>query len=209
MELDLESERKLVERAKSDKDAFGELFDIYYPRIFGYVLKRTGDVSVAEDIVSETFFKAMRNIKKFKWRGVRFSSWLYRIATNEVNMFYRRNKPIELSIEHEREARGFDVPDVQTPESDIIELQDIVERHTQYKVVQGHLVKLSDKYQEVITLRYFENKKIDEVAEILGKRPGTVKSLLSRGTAKLRDLMQAETQPFSPENIINSRGRKL
>ena len=202
MELDSESEQQLVERAKTEKEAFGQLFDRYYSKIFGYVLKRTGDVAVAEDLVSETFFKAMKNIKKFQWRGVSFSAWLYRIATNEVNMFYRRSKPFELSIEAENEAHGFDVPDLNTPERDIVELQDTVERHAQYKMVQGHLIKLSEKYQEVITLRYFENKKIHEVAEILGKSPGTIKSLLSRGVHKLKALMDSDPQPFLQQDII-------
>jgi RNA polymerase sigma-70 factor (ECF subfamily) len=78
--MNVEQERELVERAKSNREAFGELYDQYYSRIFGYVLKRTANIEVAEDVTSEVFFKALKNLRQFRWRGVPFSSWLYRIA---------------------------------------------------------------------------------------------------------------------------------
>ena len=77
IEMNLEQEKDLVERAKNSSEAFGELYDMYYDRIFGYALRRSADIDSAKDITSEVFFKALKNIGKFQWQGVPFSYWLY------------------------------------------------------------------------------------------------------------------------------------
>lgn len=74
--MDLEQEKHLIEKAKGDANAFGGLYDQYYARIFGYVLRTTANIPIAEDITSEVFFKALKNIAKFNWRGIPFSAWL-------------------------------------------------------------------------------------------------------------------------------------
>ena len=89
--MNIEQERELVERAKNNAEAFGELYDRYYAQIFGYVLKRTASIEVAQDVTSEVFFKALKNLRQFRWRGVPFSSWLYRIATNENANHFRKS----------------------------------------------------------------------------------------------------------------------
>jgi RNA polymerase sigma-70 factor (ECF subfamily) len=91
--MNVEQERELVERAKNNTEAFGELYDRYYSQIFGYVLKRTASIEVTQDVTSEVFFKALKNLRQFRWRGVPFSSWLYRIATNEIANYFTKNKP--------------------------------------------------------------------------------------------------------------------
>ncbi|MBU2575818.1 hypothetical protein KKF64_01905 [Patescibacteria group bacterium] len=88
--MEKSEEKQLIKRAKKDPQAFGAIFEEYYEPIFGYVLKRTGHVHSAQDIVSETFFKALDRLWQFKWQNVSISSWLYRIATNEVNQYYRK-----------------------------------------------------------------------------------------------------------------------
>lgn len=64
------AEQALVERAKSDPEAFGQLYDIYFPRIYSYIYRRTRDQPVAEDLTSETFFKALRNIRQYRFQGL-------------------------------------------------------------------------------------------------------------------------------------------
>ena len=81
---------ELIEQIRQDKTRFGVLFDAYYVPIKKYVLRRTGDYHTANDIVSETFLKAFLAIDHFAWRGVPLKAWLYRIATNEVNQYFRR-----------------------------------------------------------------------------------------------------------------------
>ena len=80
--MDLEQEKELVERAKNDTEAFGKLYDRHYSQIFGYVLRRTASIEIAQDVTSEVFFKALKNLGQFHWRGTPFPSWLYRIAVN-------------------------------------------------------------------------------------------------------------------------------
>ena len=94
--MDLESEKELVFRAKTDADAFGLLYDEYYPKVFGYVLNRTASIETAKDITSEVFLKALRTIKRFQWRNISFSAYLYRIAGNEIKNVYNRNKQLNL-----------------------------------------------------------------------------------------------------------------
>src|SRR5712691_11393253 len=88
--MDIEVERKLVEEAKTDKIAFAKLYRHYFSHIFNYCVRRLGDIGAAREITSDTFFEAMRDIKKFEWRGISFSSWLYRIAKNNINSYFRK-----------------------------------------------------------------------------------------------------------------------
>jgi len=88
-----------------------------------------------------------------------------------------------------------EIPDSITPsnpsiESEVLEAEEELRRHEDFLLLHENIAKLSIKYQEAITLRFFENKQIKEIAEILGKREGTVKSLLHRGLEKLKKLME-------------------
>ncbi len=181
--MDLEDERALVERAKVDAEAFGQLYDLYYQKIFGYIMHRVANVEVAQDITSETFFKALKNLHAFHWRNISFSSWIFRIATNEITNYYRKNKNyITVDIE--------DLSQHQSNEEDVREelmrAEEELARHEDFLKMQALMSELPDKYQQVLTLRFFEEKQINEIAEILGKKEGTVKSLLHRGLEKLR-----------------------
>jgi len=185
--VDLKEEKELVEKAHRDPDAFGELYDQYYSRIFNYVLRRVANLEIAQDITSEVFFKALKNLGQFHWRNVPFSSWLYRIATNEITDYFRRSKHEMFSLE--------EIPNSITPsnpsiESEVLEAEEELRRHEDFLLLHESISKLPAKYQEVISLRFFEHKQIREVAEILGKREGTVKSLLHRGLEKLRQLVE-------------------
>lgn len=184
IEEELNQEQKLVDRAQRDPKAFGELYDRYYPKIYHYVLGRTGDVELTMDITSTTFFKALTEIKRFRWQGVSFCAWLYRIATNEVYAHYRKQKNSVALIENIMALPG----DVD-PLDEVIEAEEELQRHRDFLKLREKLARLPEKYQDVITLRFFENKEISEIAEILGKPEGTVKSLLHRGIARLKTQM--------------------
>jgi len=177
-------EKDLIKKAKSDPDAFGELYEKYYPQIFGYILKRTAKIEITQDITSEVFSKALKNIWQFRWQNVPFGAWLYRIANNEIANYFRRNKYKIVSIEK--------IPEL-TANSDILEeileAEKELENHQDFLLAQQHISSLSVKYQEVISLRFFDKKKINEIAQILNKKEGTVKSLLSRGLDQLRNSM--------------------
>jgi RNA polymerase sigma-70 factor, ECF subfamily len=182
--MDLLEEKVLVSRCPDDPEAFGRIYEEYYGGIYRYVLKRTGNIKTAEDITSETFFKALKHISKFKWRDISFSSWLYRIATNEVNSFFRQGKYKTVSLdEMENENLAQSPGDI---EAEIEEAETLLQQHEDFLQALEQVKKLPVKYQTVIALRFFENKKIGEICDILGKKEGTVKSLLSRGLDRLR-----------------------
>lgn len=188
--MDPYREKELIEQTKSDPEAFGVIFDEYYPGILGYILRRTASVEAARDIAAETFSKAFRNLSRFRWKNISISSWLFRIASNEIISFFRRKKYEPESLEELREIAGFEHADSRDVLLEIQRAELELEQHKEFLKIQTLLRRLPAKYQEVIALRYFEEKKIKEIAGILDKNEGTVKSLLSRGLEKLRILSQ-------------------
>lgn len=178
-----EAEEELLRKIHADPKQFGVLFDNYYQRIFGYVFRRVIDYDLARDITAETFLKAFLKIKSFQWKGISISSWLYRIATNEVNQFFRKKK-------YNPEKLGSIISGefLLMHDSAREELEEELARHEEFVRVQKQLKNLDTKYQEVIALRFFEGKDNKQIAEILDKPEGTVKSLLSRAIEKLKIL---------------------
>ncbi len=179
--MNLKEEKELIKEAKKNPEVFGKLYDQHYSKIFSYILKRTADLETAQDITSETFFKAMKKLWQFRWRNISFSAWLYRIASNEIANYFRKNKYKPVSLEKIPEPIS-----VSNPSAEILEAEQELKKHQDFLMLQKEISKLSVKYQEVIVLRFFEKKKIKEIAEILGKKQGTIKSLLHRGLEKLR-----------------------
>ncbi|HEX6383892.1 MAG TPA: sigma-70 family RNA polymerase sigma factor, partial [Anaerolineae bacterium] len=84
-------ETALIERAKTDKEAFGQVYELYVDRIYNYVYYRTGNVADAEDLTARVFVRAMQHIGRYRDQGVPFSAWLYRIAHNLVANWHRDN----------------------------------------------------------------------------------------------------------------------
>jgi RNA polymerase sigma factor (sigma-70 family) len=175
-----EEDRALVLAAQSDTAAAGQLFDKYYPEIFRYVYHSTLDHAAAEDLTSNVFLSAFRHLGLFRWRRIPFRAWLYRIATNELRMHYRKQKRMSAanarSVDSESPAP---VPSADTVAAD----------SDDYRLLQRALLELGQKYRTVIVLRYFEGKSLSEICEITNKREGTVKSLLHRALAQLKDAL--------------------
>lgn len=185
--MTLDEEQLLLERIRSDPKQFGILFDHFYKPIFGYVYRRTTDYDIARDITAETFLKAFLKIKDFQWKGIPISAWLYKIATNEVNYFFRKQRytPITFQSILDHDLLNFNHNGLW--EGEKTQLEEELRQHNDFILVQQKLKLLNNKYQEVIALRYFEGKDIKEISEILDKPEGTIKSLLSRGLEKLRN----------------------
>jgi len=178
-----------VERAQRDPEAFGALFDRHFEAVFGYIYRRTGEWDDARDLTSEVFLKALRGLWRFRWSGVPFVGWLLAIANNELRMYFRRGKraPLRLAAIEP----GADFPDPASLEAERAAAEAEHERAIEFAKVRRALLLLPAKYQEVIALRFFEKKSTADVAQILGTREGTVKSLLSRGVARLRVALNA------------------
>ena len=183
-----DEEERIVKKAIRQPASFGVLFDSYYPKIYSYILRRTGNVEIARDITSVVFLKAYKGIHRFQWSGISISSWFYRIASNEVATYFRKEKYRPDSLDELVEIQGFDPKDKSDLEQEIKDAEQQLERHQEFLAIQKKIALLPVAYQEVISLRYFEHMPIKKIAAILNRKEGTVKSLLSRGLQKLREI---------------------
>ncbi len=181
----MQDEQSLVRRAQGrDPEAFAELYEIYFDKIYRYIALKIGDRTEAEDMTQQVFLKAMKSIPAYKSTKVPFSAWLYRIAHNQTVDHFRksgRQKSCELTEEI-------------TP-SDPSENP---ERETELKMDIENLVtaakKLTKSQREVISLRFSSDLPIAEVARIMGKSEGAVKALQHSAVASLKKIMAvAET----------------
>ena len=179
------TELELLDKIKETPNAFSEVFKLYYKPIFGYILRRTGDFDDSADIAANTFFKAFTHINNFSYNGISIKVWLYRVATNEINQFFRNTQKHTSLFERldfvDKEEFGNYL------QQDKEEIEAELKKHSQFLAILKALKTLPNKYQEVISLKYFEGKKNKEIAEILNINEGTLKSLLSRGLERIRD----------------------
>ena len=174
-----DEDQMLVSAARQDIEAAGRLYDKYYTEILGYIYHCTLDSTVAEDLTSNVFLAVFRHLGRYKWRQVPFRAWLYRIATNEVRMHWRRQKRVKIvSLQPDSDSQ-----------SSVQSAGESAAAAEEYRLLHKALHELRIKYRTVIILRYFEDKMIAEICEITGRKEGTVKSQLHRGLAKLQDIL--------------------
>ena len=181
------NEEQLLKDIENDPQKFGEIYESFHKNIFGYVYRRTTDYDISNDITAETFLKAFVNINKFRWSNISLLYWLYKIATNELNKYFNSHKYRPHSLNRIQEEYGIDITDHTNAETESIRLQTELEKNQEFLKINSSIRLLDIKYQEVISLRFFEHKSIKEIALILNKKEGTVKSLLSRGIEKLKE----------------------
>lgn len=173
-----EAEAALIKQAKRDRNAFAGLYRRHYGAIARYLYRRTGDVHAAEDLVADVFLTALKRLSRFRYRGIPFRYWLYRIATNAANRWSRRRR----KHAHQSLSEDVAVPD---RESESATVNGVTAGQA-----QRVLLSLAPKQQAVLTLHYLEGLRIEEIAAVLGCRLGTVKSRLSRGRAALREKLE-------------------
>ncbi len=184
-DVEFVSEQELIERAKQDPSEFQHLFNKFFNKIFNYALRRTGDAYLADDITSNTFMRAYDQIGSFKWRGISFSAWLYRIATNEINQLHRKKKRTT-SLTTQMTAS---LADDRFTDTELLEIEESIANNEKFRQIHAALSRLKTKYQSALTLRYFENKSIKEIAAILDISENTVKTHIHRGLKKLKDYL--------------------
>jgi RNA polymerase sigma-70 factor, ECF subfamily len=172
-------ERDLVERAKTDPNTFGELYDRHFQQIYRFVYSRVGEQSAAEDVTSEVFMKALRGIGRYQDTGRPFQAWLYQIAVNAIADRYRAAKPVEDIDEQRALAADTDIEAVATRRDELRRIWRIVER-------------LPAPQRTAMVLKFQEDLKIEDIAIAMGKSPGAVKLLIHRAVTKLRDEARKE-----------------
>ena len=174
-----DEDRNLALRAgKGDAAAFGALYDRYVEAVYRYVFYRVRNDADAEDLVSDVFMRALRAIPRYEPR-VAFLAWLYRIARHAVIDRARRSRT-QISFEDALAHPGVD--QVVEPDASILALSD-------KEAVRGALAKLTPLQQEVIVLRFVEGYSTHEIADLVGKREGTVRGIQFRALEALRALI--------------------
>ncbi len=176
-EEDLRLEQAIIERSKHDPRAFGELYEANFDRIYYYILRQTGDEDIAGDLASQTFVNALNNLSRYQFRGFPFSAWLYKIAANEVNKYYRRQKgKMVFSIEEARVRELVEQSNRGTEQEE----EELIQRMLTY------LKDLPTDMLHVLELRFFEDKDFREIAFILDITESGAKMRTYRALDQLR-----------------------
>ena len=174
---ELADEDALIRKSQADPEAFRPLYEKYFKRIFLFVHHRVGDKAITADITSQAFLKALLNINKYSFRGLPFSAWLFRIALNECNDFFRKNKRYRLVTMEEEMVDHLYVE--LTSET---RLEDLREQ------LPSILQKLSINELQIIELRFFEQRPFKEVGDILGISETYAKVRVYRILEKMKKL---------------------
>ena len=180
----------VVRAARNSREAFGQLFDHFYPPVFAYCSRRLLVRAVAEDVTSEVFLKAAAHFHDFSGETAEdFRRWIFRIATNEINAQLRQSiRQRELLEAAARMGRVKTL--ASTPLRSVdgpVDWEDVVQAMTE----------LSEREQSIISLKFFAGHQHDQIAAILKIDPGTCRVALSRALNKLRDHLQASDDPIS------------
>ncbi|HDQ22417.1 MAG TPA: sigma-70 family RNA polymerase sigma factor [Candidatus Uhrbacteria bacterium] len=181
MELtDKEIKDLILKAQKGDQEAFAQIYDLFFERIYKYNFFRTKDAEEAEDLTSLVFLKAWQNLARYKIKPqAKFSTWLFQVARYTLIDHYRKQRK-ELPLEEVKEQKIIS--------ASAIEIKAEVEE------VRNYIRLLPESYQTVINLRYFENLDYKEISLIMGKTQVSVRVLLHRAIKKLSNLMQIENE---------------
>ncbi|NIP28437.1 MAG: sigma-70 family RNA polymerase sigma factor [Phycisphaerae bacterium] len=174
---------RLIAGVRDNPSAFVRLYRRHYDAVFRYCVHRLFDRYTAEDIAAEVFLKVVENLDRFRGNEQQFRNWLYKIATNAVNDHLRRTARRGSLLKGACRRIGNRVSKCKDPELQSVE---------KLVLLREAVLSLKPRYQTIITLHFFENLKLIEIAEVLNSSPGTVRSQLRRALAKLRKVLAIE-----------------
>lgn len=173
----------LTRRARQrDAAAFGILYERYMDRVYRYIAYRTSNTAVAEDLTAEVFLNAWKSIERYEDRGYAFSTWLLRIAHNEVTDYYRT---------HHRDTS---LPDMDIPGSSAPEPEQFAELQVEHMALLRAVKQLPDEWRQIILLRFVEGVPFEDIAMIIGKTSGACRVIQHRALSRLREILSVEEQ---------------
>jgi RNA polymerase sigma-70 factor (ECF subfamily) len=171
-----ELERLVGAARERDRDAVARLFDRYYDAIYRYAFARLGNVADAEDAAAETFIAMLRSLPRFRWRGIPFEAWLFRIAMSKVVDIARHRSRVRSTGDAAGDERSD--PDVE-PER-VVALREV------RRELVAAIERLPRDQRDVVMLRFFAGRSIRETADLIGRSEGAVKQLQFRALGTLR-----------------------
>ncbi|HEX9923711.1 MAG TPA: sigma-70 family RNA polymerase sigma factor [Anaerolineae bacterium] len=172
-------EDQLIQQAKTDPDAFGQLYELHVEKIYNYIYYRIGNREDAEDLTARVFYRALNHIPHYKNKGVPFAAWLYRIAHNLVANWYRDQK--------RRPTVALDSLNLQGNNRE--NPHHVAELTNEHEILLAAIQKLPSLRQELLTLKYVERMSNAEIGKIMGRSEGAIKSLYHRTLVALKELL--------------------
>jgi RNA polymerase sigma-70 factor (ECF subfamily) len=175
------AEWEIVRRAQAyEEDALQSLYEVYYPKVYNYAFLQLGDVQAAEDLSADVMLKMVESIRSYKFKGLPFSAWLFRIA---------RNRLIDL---HRRRKRRGEVDLSESIAGTLASPQVMAERAIERGQIQVALKHLTDEQRQVIVLKFIEGFDNRSIGSIMGRSEGAIKSLQHRALGALRRILYEE-----------------
>ena len=168
-----------VQTAQKNPAKFRVLYIHYYESIFRFVYKRMADEALAADVTSQVFLKAMQQLHKYTFKGVPFSAWLFRIASNEVAQYFRKNAKNRVVTLEERTAANLED-----------EFEDKEELEVNIEVLKAVIQDLKPDEVELLELRFFEKRPFKEIADILAITENNAKVKVYRLLQKMRKRLE-------------------
>lgn len=176
-EHQIQDEWEDIKQAQLNPLKFDVLYERYYNPIFVFVYRRVNDEDVCADITSQVFFKAMVSIKKYIFKGLPFSAWLYRIAFNEINLYFRSNKA-DRFVSIEQSGIASIINETHEDNNEVV-----------YQKMMLAIQKLKKEELELVELRFFEKHSFAEIAEIMNITENNAKVKVYRILDKIKKLM--------------------
>ena len=180
--LEVHREEDLVRRAqRREPEAFGQLYEEHFDRIYRYVMLRVRNQADAEDITQQVFLKALENIGSYRWRGKPFASWLFRIAHNLVVDYWKKK-----SREKVAAVAPEEIDEMAASPNDPAALAEL---NFDMKQLAAACDRLTEGQREIISLRFAGGLSVAESAKVMGKSEGAVKVLQHAALVKLRRIL--------------------
>lgn len=180
--MDSGEEQKLVEDAKRSTEAFGKLYDHYFPKVFAFVASKVNNRHDAEDLTSDIFIKVVENIGSFKWQGVPFAAWVFKIARNTLNDYYYKTNRTKISDIDE----AFDIKEDEEKTSPHKKAAQEELSATVKKV----MTQLPEREVEVLQLKFFSQLSNREIVHVTGLSESNVAVILYRTLRKIKPDLQ-------------------
>jgi RNA polymerase sigma-70 factor (ECF subfamily) len=183
-DAELAHEWEEIQQAKKDPKSFKALYDKYFGAVFRFVIKRTADENLTSELCSLVFYKALSQLNFYQYRGVPFSSWLFRIALNEIGQYYRlTNKNRVVSLDD-------------TNLNSIGQETELNYEERYRPALLESLDELNENDLVVIEMRFFEQRPFKEIAEILNITEGNAKMKTYRILEKLKQKLLTKVGPL-------------
>lgn len=171
--MDQEEELQAIEAAKADPSAFAPLYETYHSTIFRFIHRRTNRHDLSADLAQQTFLKALLALQRFEPRGLPFRAWLYRIALNELRMYWRKKKEVVVDLSW---------ADVKP----LAEECGLAQQEEDMRLIAAGLNHLNEAQSRLIELRYFDGLSYAELGHVLGVAEDAAKMRTHRVLAQLR-----------------------